>query len=200
MLYVHSLLARFGLAHLVHKCPPRKLRHQSDSLIKGTSQQRALLVSMEDKAARAARLRSMREAAGLDTRQQDGDEAAPDTNTDDPVLKFRNYSVKDDKITHEKQAAANPPKYEQPVVEQDADVEGEVTSKQINLVSFKTYHVLILFTSTSQELLLSVAPKKPNWDLRRDVEPKLAKLERRTQRAMITIMQNQQQNANQELT
>ena len=51
-----------------------------------------------------------------------------------------------------------------------------------------------------QELLLSVAPKKPNWDLRRDVEPKLAKLERRTQRAMITIMQNQQQAPCQEVT
>ena len=155
---------------------------------------------MEDKATRAARLRSMREAAGLDIQQQDGDEAAPDTNADDPVLKFRNYSVKDDRITHEKQAAANPPKYEQPVVEQDGDVEGEVTSKLVDVVKVSTDHVLILFTSLTQELLLSVAPKKPNWDLRRDVEPKLAKLERRTQRAMITIMQNQQQSASQEVT
>ena len=60
--------------------------------------------------------------------------------------------------------------------------------------------VVTLLYSLSQELLLSVAPKKPNWDLRRDVEPKLAKLERRTQRAMITIMQNQQQSASQEVT
>lgn len=81
---------------------------------------------MEDQAARAARLRSLREAAGLDTRQQDADEAEPDTNADEPTLKFRNYSVKDDRITHEKQAAANPPKYEEPVVEPEADVEGEV--------------------------------------------------------------------------
>lgn len=130
---------------------------------------------MEDQSARAARLRAMREAAGLDTRDQDTNGAAQDTTADEPVLKFRNYSVKDDKITHEKQAVANPPKYEQPIVEPDMDVEGE-------------------------ELLLSVAPKKPNWDLRRDVEPKLAKLERRTQRAMITLMQNQQQNASQEVT
>ena len=155
---------------------------------------------MEDRAARAARLRSMREAAGLDTRQPDADEAAPDTSVDEPVLKFRNYSVKDDRITHEKQAAANPPKYEQPVVEQDGDVEGEVTSKQVDLLEVSTDHVLIMFVALSQELLLSVAPKKPNWDLRRDVEPKLAKLERRTQRAMITIMQNQQHSTSQEVT
>ena len=88
---------------------------------------------MEDKAARAARLRSLREAAGLDTRLQDADEAALDTNEDDAILKFRNYSVKDDRISHEKQAAANPPRYEQPVVEQDGDVEGEVTRTKIDL-------------------------------------------------------------------
>jgi coiled-coil domain-containing protein 12 len=39
---------------------------------------------------------------------------------------------------------------------------------------------------------VNVAPKKPNWDLRRDVEKKLAKLERRTQRALIQIMQAEQ--------
>ena len=66
---------------------------------------------MEDQSARAARLRAMREAAGLDTRDQDTNGAAQDTTADEPVLKFRNYSVKDDKIPHEKQAVANPPKY-----------------------------------------------------------------------------------------
>ena len=81
---------------------------------------------MEDQAARAARLRSLREAAGLDSREKDADGAAPDTNADEPLLKFRNYSVKDDRITHEKQAAANPPKYEQPILEPEVDVEGEV--------------------------------------------------------------------------
>ena len=32
-----------------------------------------------------------------------------------------------------------------------------------------------------QEVLINVAPKKANWDLRRDIADKLAKLERRTQ-------------------
>ena len=43
-----------------------------------------------------------------------------------------------------------------------------------------------------QEVLARAAPKKANWDLRRDVAPKLEKLERRTQRAMIKIMQDQE--------
>ena len=99
---------------------------------------------MEDQSARAARLRAMREAAGLGTRDQDTNGAAQDTTADEPVLKFRNYSVKDDKITHEKQAVANPPKYEQPSVEPDIDVEGEVGSKRV--VAFqaekKTHNLL----------------------------------------------------------
>jgi len=47
-------------------------------------------------------------------------------------------------------------------------------------------------STASQSILVNVAPKKPNWDLRRDVEKKLAKLERRTQRALIEIMQAEQ--------
>lgn len=41
-------------------------------------------------------------------------------------------------------------------------------------------------------MLVNVAPKKANWDLKRDVEKKLAKLERRTQRAILEIMQHEE--------
>lgn len=155
--------------------------------------------AMEDPSTRAARLRALREAAGLDKGEQEVNGAAADT-ADQPVLKFRNYTVRDDKITHEKTAVANPPKYEEPVVEAEVDVEGEVTDacvldQQSNKFLFGLQHLFC-----TQELLLSVAPKKPNWDLRRDVEPKLAKLERRTQRAMILLMQNQQHHASGEPT
>lgn len=43
--------------------------------------------------------------------------------------------------------------------------------------------------------IIKVAPKKANWDLRRDVAKGLEKLERRTKRALVTIMQEQQQPA-----
>ncbi|QDZ21079.1 cwf18 pre-mRNA splicing factor [Chloropicon primus] len=35
--------------------------------------------------------------------------------------------------------------------------------------------------------VVDVAPKKANWDLKRDVEKKLKKLERRTQNAMVVV-------------
>ena len=78
----------------------------------------------EEQAARAARLRALREAAQLDTPDQT---APPSADGDaEPVLKFRNYVVKDDKISHEKQAVANPPKYEAPTAAPDLEAEGEV--------------------------------------------------------------------------
>jgi hypothetical protein len=43
----------------------------------------------------------------------------------------------------------------------------------------------------SQELLVNVAPKHANWDLKRDIQPRLDKLERRTQRAILEIMRQQ---------
>lgn len=38
-----------------------------------------------------------------------------------------------------------------------------------------------------EEVIANVAPKKPNWDLRREIAPKLAKLEKRTQRAIAEL-------------
>lgn len=35
---------------------------------------------------------------------------------------------------------------------------------------------------------MNLAPKKPNWDLKRDVEKKLAKLDKRTKKAIIEIL------------
>ena len=42
------------------------------------------------------------------------------------------------------------------------------------------------------EAVIATAPKKPNWDLKRDVEKKLAKLERRTQRALFELSQEEE--------
>ncbi|KAG6889823.1 hypothetical protein C0995_014300 [Termitomyces sp. Mi166 len=41
----------------------------------------------------------------------------------------------------------------------------------------------------AQELdIFNIAPKRPNWDLKRDMNKKLAKLERRTQEAIHTLI------------
>lgn len=47
--------------------------------------------------------------------------------------------------------------------------------------------MLILFLAF-QDPFLNIAPKKPNWDLRRDVQKKLDKLERRTHKALYKLI------------
>ena len=39
----------------------------------------------------------------------------------------------------------------------------------------------------------NLAPRKPDWDLKRDVAPKLARLERRTQRAIAELIRERLQ-------
>ncbi len=48
------------------------------------------------------------------------------------------------------------------------------------------------FSAHPQDILANIAPKKANWDLKREVAPKLDKLERRTQRALVEIMQEEE--------
>jgi coiled-coil domain-containing protein 12 len=42
--------------------------------------------------------------------------------------------------------------------------------------------------------LTNLAPRKPDWDLKRDIAPKLQKLERRTQRAIAELILERLQN------
>ncbi|GFR43708.1 hypothetical protein Agub_g4818 [Astrephomene gubernaculifera] len=127
---------------------------------------------MEDALARRERLKALRAAAqATDGDQGDAAAAAPaaDAEPEKPVLKFRNYAVQDTKrIDHERVAAAQPPKFQEPVVE----------TKPEEL--------------PQEELLVNIAPKKANWDLKRDVQPKLDKLERRTQRAILEMMREEE--------
>mmetsp|Transcript_23501 Transcript_23501/g.65160 ORF Transcript_23501/g.65160 Transcript_23501/m.65160 type:complete len:125 (-) Transcript_23501:147-521(-) len=114
---------------------------------------------MEEAAARKAKLKALREKA----------EAAQG---ETPVIKFRNYNPRDQKINHEKIEPAKVPEApadEKPTLTTDVEPLGAADAS------------------------VSVAPKKANWDLRRDVEDKLAKLERRTQRAMVELMQEEQE-------
>lgn len=122
---------------------------------------------MESSEARRVRLKALREAAaGAD------ETIVPSTAPEEPVLKFRNYAVKDQKnIEHTTVDAAQPPEFLAPVVAPSVvqEVQGEGDD------------------------IINVAPKKANWDLRRDVGKGLEKLDRRTKRALVAIMQEQQQ-------
>ncbi|KAJ0654714.1 putative mRNA splicing factor Cwf18 [Helianthus annuus] len=111
-------------------------------------------------AARRERLEALRAAKNL---LETPDEEETDVNNDVNV-KFRNYLPHDKQLQEGKLAPPKLPKFEDPVA-----TEPPVEEKK-------------------EDPFLNIAPKKPNWDLRRDVQKKLDKLEKRTQKAIFQIM------------
>ncbi|KAL8464720.1 hypothetical protein ACS0TY_034288 [Phlomoides rotata] len=79
-------------------------------------------------------------------------------------MKFRNYLPHDKQLQAGKLAPPVLPKFEDPVPAAPHQEEKK------------------------EDPFLNIAPKKPNWDLRRDVQKRLNKLERCTQKAMLTLM------------
>ena len=45
-----------------------------------------------------------------------------------------------------------------------------------------------LHSDATQEPLLNLAPKRPNWDLKRDLEPQMKKLRSATDRAIVQLI------------
>ncbi|KAL1341817.1 hypothetical protein HN51_028371 [Arachis hypogaea] len=82
-------------------------------------------------------------------------------------MKFRNYVPHDKELQEGKLAPAVLPKFEDPAAPAPPP-------------------------DTTEDPFLSIAPKKPNWDLRRDVQKKLDKLEKRTQKALYKLMEEQE--------
>mmetsp|Transcript_28264 Transcript_28264/g.53454 ORF Transcript_28264/g.53454 Transcript_28264/m.53454 type:complete len:145 (+) Transcript_28264:58-492(+) len=134
----------------------------------------------ESAAERKQRLLALRKAAELASQPErdasDQTSTPPETAVPEPEqerpLKFRNYLPKDDDLVKAKVAAAVPGDFEEIVKE---PVPGLDDVKE------------------NEDAITSLAPKKANWDLKRDVTQKLEKLERRTQKAMIQLMQEAQE-------
>ncbi|GJN39427.1 hypothetical protein PR202_gb28545 [Eleusine coracana subsp. coracana] len=159
----------------------------------------------EDAASRRERLRALRAAKELlstpDGEQQNGNneaaekqveqpvspgpqDAAPDEDAKDnvgpaeegaeddgelPAMKFRNYLPHDEQLRGGKLAPVSLPKFEDPISAESAE------PKQL------------------ENPFGNIAPKNPNWDLKRDVQKRIDKLEKRTQKALAEIASVEQQ-------
>ena len=80
--------------------------------------------------------------------------------SDEPVLRFRNYQPKSEDLKGNEVAPAPLPSVEEQVGAAEA-----------------------LHNDATQEPLLNLAPKRPNWDLKRDLEPQMKRLRAMTDRA-----------------
>ncbi|KAL3512992.1 hypothetical protein ACH5RR_025709 [Cinchona calisaya] len=97
------------------------------------------------------------------------EEEGPDEQEEaDVSMKFRNYLPHDKQLQEGKVAPPVLPKFEDPVASAPPPEEKK------------------------EDPFLNIAPKKPNWDLRRDVQKKLDKLEKRTQKSMFQLMEEEE--------
>ncbi|KAM3003083.1 hypothetical protein FF2_039133 [Malus domestica] len=127
-------------------------------------------------AARQERLRALKAAQELlNTPDEDSAQVHDNTNESNPIsdetntnMKFRNYVPHDKQLQEGKLVPPVLPKFEDPV----AGVPPPSEKKE--------------------DPFVNIAPKKPNWELRRDVQKRLDKLEKRTQKAMLKLMEEQE--------
>ncbi|XP_060171096.1 uncharacterized protein LOC132602098 [Lycium barbarum] len=124
--------------------------------------------------ARRERLRALREAQQL-LQTPDNDDHNNNTNTNqddedqnDVQMKFRNYLPHDKQLQEGKVAPPALPKFEDPMATLPPPEEKK------------------------EDPFLNIVPKKPNWDLRRDVQKKLDKLEKRTMKALAQLMEEEE--------
>jgi coiled-coil domain-containing protein 12 len=92
------------------------------------------------------------------------------------TLRKRQADVEmEDTLEHNVQGLA-----EQIIAEDEAKRAQDLVTKQLSLE-------VTLINLLVQDLL-NIAPKRPNWDLKREMEKKLARLERQTQQAIHTLI------------
>ncbi|PSS08336.1 Coiled-coil domain-containing protein [Actinidia chinensis var. chinensis] len=119
-------------------------------------------------AARRERLRALKAAQDLlNAPDDDHTDVNPNDQQDNLNMKFRNYLPHDKQLQEGKLAPPVLPKFEDPVA------------------------IVPVPEEKKEDPFVNIAPKKPNWDLRRDVQKKLDKLERRTQKAIFQLMEQQ---------
>nr|CAG4642226.1 EOG090X0KZ2 [Eurycercus lamellatus] len=83
---------------------------------------------------------------------------------------FRSYKPLDDELKQSSLPAAEPESFDQQVTQELDKAADPPVLEEIDL--------------------LNLAPRKPDWDLKRDVAKKLAKLDKRTQRAIAVLIRD----------
>lgn len=121
---------------------------------------------------RKARLAALAAKAGRIKQQTTSDESNQETK----VVHFRNYTPSDPSLD----PAAEEPASKR--IKQQANQEKSVLEQALERAKTELPDIL------REEDVIAVAPKKINADLKRDIQPKLEKLERRTRKAIVALL------------
>jgi coiled-coil domain-containing protein 12 len=153
---------------------------------------------MTDRKARLAALAAKAGRAKETPSGEDENTAADSTEVSDkgatttPTVTFRNYTPVHGSL-NEKNAQD-----EEPSSKRARQEEPAVSALEQALAKAKAEAAVSATGSSTSALqhtgnLGVVAPKKANWDLKRDIKPKLDKLEKRTQKATVQLLKERLQ-------
>ncbi|KAM4705342.1 coiled-coil domain-containing protein 12 [Rhinophrynus dorsalis] len=117
---------------------------------------------------RKERLKELRKKRLRDDGEQENEEQLGEGNEKHKELKMRNYTPEDDVLKQRQVPQAKPISVEEKVKDQLEAAKPEPIIEEVDLAN--------------------LAPRKPDWDLKRDVAKKLEKLEKRTQRAIAELI------------
>lgn len=141
---------------------------------------------------RKARLEALASRAGRSKNEDNTD--AQDLASDKKVVKFRNYAPKDDALDKAKEPASKRLKHNDESDQIEMDQPEEKSELEKALMEAKVDAAIAkqdAGISASQEasgVHITAAPKKVNWDLKRDIAKKMNRLERRTQKAVVELL------------
>lgn len=155
---------------------------------------------------RRQRLKALAARAGRTKKpenDEDGATAEDKSEAAKPSISFRNYAPADKSLSGEQEQSregdgdSSQPSAakKQRTEENDASLAAPVSSSealQNALAEAKRDPVIASAPearpSNAPDSVATMAPKKINWDLKRDISDKLAKLEKRTQKAIVRIL------------
>lgn len=135
---------------------------------------------------RKARLAALAARAG---RNQEQEENSP-SDEENKVLKFRNYVPKDEFLDQDAEEPALKRQRQENETE-GAEEKDEPSELDKALLEAKIDADIITKqpgTGNESEINIASAPKKVNWDLKRDIAKKINRLERRTQKAVVELL------------
>ncbi|XP_061675323.1 coiled-coil domain-containing protein 12 isoform X1 [Syngnathoides biaculeatus] len=145
----------------------------------GSLQEQALKRKERLKALRDKKLHQGREEEDgePERKKAHSEEETPEKKHKD--LKLRNYTPEDEELKERQVPKAKPASVEDKVKDQLKAANPEPIIEEVDLAN--------------------LAPRKPDWDLKRDVAKKLEKLSRRTQRAIAELIRDRLRGSEEEL-
>ncbi|XP_047454582.1 coiled-coil domain-containing protein 12 [Mugil cephalus] len=179
MAYIHSFLTR------AEHCDHQQAGQNTVRIERRAEMERNVGSLQEQALKRKERLKALRDKQIHGREQEDGEPENKKATLEETSeakhreLKLRNYTPEDEELKERQVPKAKPASVEDKVKDQLEAANPEPIIEEVDLAN--------------------LAPRKPDWDLKRDVAKKLEKLERRTQRAIAELIRDRLRGSEEEL-